>query len=168
MLGDAGYAPDRWTWFFAAEAGAAAALTGLLFVAASINLSRILEFPQLAPRTAKALVTLLGILFASSVALVPGQSNGVMGAELAAIGVALWAATTLLLRAHSRGNPYMNGRQRVSYLLLTQLAALPVAVSGASLYLGRGGGLYWLAGAVLVAFAASVLDIWVLLIEIQR
>ena len=49
-----------WTGFLAAAAGVAATLTGLLFVAVSINLARILEFPGLPERAAETIVQLLG------------------------------------------------------------------------------------------------------------
>ncbi|HEX3901634.1 MAG TPA: hypothetical protein VH853_02220 [Polyangia bacterium] len=44
------YPTAGWESFFVAEVGAAAALTGLLFVAVSINLSKVLAFPQLPGR----------------------------------------------------------------------------------------------------------------------
>jgi hypothetical protein len=48
-----------WANFFVAEVGASAALTGLLVVAISINLARILSFAQLPERAAEGLITLV-------------------------------------------------------------------------------------------------------------
>jgi hypothetical protein len=45
--------PAGWDNFFVAEVGAAAALSGLLFVAVSINLTRILAIPHLPARAAE-------------------------------------------------------------------------------------------------------------------
>ncbi|MEI9978749.1 MAG: hypothetical protein WDN23_07045 [Edaphobacter sp.] len=165
---DVAYAPAQWSTFLSTEAGAAAALTGLLFVAVSINLQRIITYPQLTPRIIKALATLMGILFATSLCLVPGQSNKLLGIELITFGIFLWLIITLKQRAHSRGNPYLRGYQKFLYSLMAQMSALPIIVCGASLLSARGGGLYWLVPAVIVSFASAVLDAWVLLIEIQR
>jgi modulator of FtsH protease len=77
-----------WTDFFAADAGASAALAGLLFVAVSINLGRILEFSRLPLRAGEALVALLSVLFVATVGLVPGQSDYAYGLKVAAIGLA--------------------------------------------------------------------------------
>ena len=47
--------PSAWHEFFVALAGAAAALTGLLFVAVSLNLRQILAFPSLPLRVGETL-----------------------------------------------------------------------------------------------------------------
>lgn len=72
-----------WAGFLAVAAGVAATLTGLIFVAVSINLARILEFPGLPERAAETIVQLLGAMIISLIALVPGQSALVLGVELA-------------------------------------------------------------------------------------
>jgi hypothetical protein len=64
---------------FVAEAGASAALAGLLFVALSINLERILKGAGLPGRAGKAIVLLLTVLVVSTFGLVPGQSPRVLG-----------------------------------------------------------------------------------------
>jgi len=69
----------QWSNFFSAQVGASAALTGLLFVAISINLPKIVANPQLASRSAKALATLAGVLLASTLCLVPGLSRASAG-----------------------------------------------------------------------------------------
>jgi modulator of FtsH protease len=82
------YDAAQWTGFGVAVAGATAALTGLLFVAVSINIERILRYPAL-PRLAATTLTLFGTaLFASLLLLVPGQSPRVLGTELLLLGVA--------------------------------------------------------------------------------
>src|SRR5215468_25862 len=77
-----------WANFFVAEVGASAALAGLVVVAISINLSRILSFPQLPARAAESLLMLTGALMLASFGLMPGQAIAVLGAEILAIGVA--------------------------------------------------------------------------------
>lgn len=165
---DVAYAPALWSSFLSAEVGASAALTGLLFVAVSINLAKIIEFPQLTPRAAKALVTLVGILFAASLCLVPRQPRELLGPELIAVGVFAWAMITRMQWAHSRGNTFITGPQKWLHGVLAQMSVIPVVVCGASLLFSRGGGMYWLLVAVVFSFASALLDAWVLLIEIQR
>jgi len=58
-----------------AGAGAAGTQTGLLFVAVSINLSRILEFPHLPDRAAGTLGLVMTILLTRILMLVPGRSR---------------------------------------------------------------------------------------------
>ena len=76
-----GYSAAEWQSLFVAEVGASAALTGLLFVAISLNLARILQGAGLSGRAGEAMVLLLAVLVVSTLALVPGQSSTARGAE---------------------------------------------------------------------------------------
>src|SRR5271154_5204586 len=96
----------RWSSFFSAEVGASAALTGLLFVAISINLSKIVSNPQLASRSAKALATLAGVLLASTLCLVPGLARAGAGWALAILGAVIWLLITYWQIKASRRTPY--------------------------------------------------------------
>lgn len=80
------YDQADWHAFFTGAIGASAALTGLLFVAISINLDQILKYPQLPGRAAGTLGTLLASLAASGFALAPGQSIHVLGWEILLVG----------------------------------------------------------------------------------
>jgi hypothetical protein len=50
---------SEWNTLLSVRAGAAATLTGLVFVAVSINLSKILTFPGLPGRAAESLLQFL-------------------------------------------------------------------------------------------------------------
>jgi modulator of FtsH protease len=90
------YQPEQWHDMFVAMAGAAAALTGLIFVAVSINLERVLKFPALPPRAVETLSILVGLLVLSVFVLIPGQSLTALGAEILVLGVIL--GTALLVK----------------------------------------------------------------------
>jgi len=156
-----------WSSFFGAEAGAAAALAGLVFVAVSINLERILEFPQLPLRVFEALITLLSVLVVATFALAPWQPAYAYGLEIGGTGAAVWAAKTWsLLRS---GSPRPSGRRRrLARLVVNQSAPLPFVIGGALLAAGNAAGLYWVLAGTLLSFMAGMFDGWVLLIEIKR
>jgi hypothetical protein len=80
------YSAAEWESLFVAEAGASAALAGLLFVALSINLERILKGSGLPGRAGEAIVLLLTVLVVSTFGLVPGRSPRVLGAEVLGLG----------------------------------------------------------------------------------
>ena len=88
-----GYDPADWEPFFTALIAAAAALTGLLFVAVSINLNHILEHAKFLPaRAAETLATLLLIMVSSGLALVP-QSTRLLGVEIVIVVVPMLVIT---------------------------------------------------------------------------
>lgn len=161
------YRPDAWHDLAVATVGATAALTGLLFVAVSINLSRILAFPSLPRRAAATLVLLLALLSAGVFVLVPGQPRAALAAELAGTGLVLALTGAAQVARVPRGPDASRGRH-VGAAVLVLLPAAALLVAAGSLALGAGGGLYWLAGALVGGIAAACANAWVLLVEIQR
>jgi len=160
------YGTAAWGSLFVASAGAAAALTGLVFVALSINLGRILEGPGLPQRAAETIMLLAEALFLSLVALVP-MPRHVLAACLVVLGVAGWAAP-LWIFVHAPRNPAVTPGKLAFRLTMLQLATLPPIVAGVSLAVGAGGGLYWLVGGVCFLLVNGITNAWILLVEIIR
>jgi modulator of FtsH protease len=163
-----GYSAAEWQSLFVAEVGASAALTGLLFVAISINLAQILQGAGLSGRAGEAMVLLLAVLVVSTLALVPGQSATALGAELLVAGLVVWTGVVTIHVRAVRGQVGPSSGVLAGRIVLAQTAVLPLLVAGVSLLLGAGGGLYWLVPGVLFCLVVAVLNAWVLLIEIVR
>jgi modulator of FtsH protease len=160
------YSPSEWTDLFVASAGASAALAGLVFVAVSINIDRILKFPGLPARALETLMLLLSVLVVSTLALIPDQSHTALGIELLVEGVVITVVVTTLA---FRSLPSRASRQwLVGRLVVAALGTVPLVVGGATLLAATGGGLYWTVGGILGATAGAVLNAWVLLVEILR
>jgi hypothetical protein len=158
------YQIASWTGFLSVAAGVAATLTGLIFVAVSINLSRILEVPRIANRAAESILQMFGALLISMCALVPGLSSLVLGVEVALIGLMLWILVTLLqYGAFAREFP----RPLIS-IALAQVATILFCFAGISMATATLGGLYWLAPGIILSMTAGVSNAWVLLVEILR
>jgi modulator of FtsH protease len=162
------YSTAEWQGLFIAEAGASAALAGLLFVAISINLARILQGAGLPGRAGEAIVLLVAVLVISTLALVPGQSPTVLGAELLAAGLVAWSVLVTIHVRAVRGRVGPSSRVRAGRIVMAQAAVLPLLVAAVSLLLRAGGGLYWIVPGVVLCLVIAVLDAWVLLIEILR
>jgi modulator of FtsH protease len=162
------YAPEEWKDLFVAVAGASAALAGLLFVAVSINVERIIKYEGLPERGLEALTMLLVPLVVSIAGLLPGQSHVALGLELLGITAALVA---MLLRLPIAQLPegietpsgYVLGRRlvRLSGTVLLGIGALAELFAVA-------GGLYWIAAAIVALILGAVVNAWVLLVEILR
>src|ERR1700743_249816 len=125
-----GYNSASWLTFFSTAAEAAATLTGLIFVGASINLQLIVGNPALVARTAKALYTLTTVLLVSLVCIAPTQPPAAFGIEETLLGAVAWVATMRTFQASSLKNEYVSTLAKVVYFVLTQLAALPFVADG--------------------------------------
>ena len=163
-----GYDPAAWAVFFASVTGAAAALTGLLFVAVSINLSKILSGQAMLPaRAAETLVVLLFVVISSALSLIP-QDVQVLGVEILVLSVPLTVITVRNQLKFQRQNPDSPLMWSVSRVASTGVALVPGMIAGVSLTAHWGGGLYWLAPTALLGIVGAVYSTWVLLVEIVR
>ncbi len=161
MVGD-------WSTFFAAMVGAGAALTGLVFVALSINLKQILAFPGLPSRSAEAIILLMQPVIVGALVLIPGQRLVALGIEMLVVGAAtsfqitkmIWNARALLGQ--------IPAWQVATRIVFAELAVVPSLVAGGMLVAGVSQGLYVEAGALFICILDGVLDAWVLLVEILR
>jgi modulator of FtsH protease len=168
-----GYDIDRWSDMAIAQLGASAALLGLVVVALSINLADFVKSPILVNRAGEALVILGSVLASATVVLIPGQDRVLLAVELLAIAivtaVVVWRRQRGVVIARpddaERGPP--PGSLGIRRVLGLGGAAL-LAVAAITLAVEAGGGLYWWPPAVLAAYAAALLNAWVLLIEILR
>jgi modulator of FtsH protease len=155
-----------WHDFFIGTIGAAAALTGLLFVAISINLDQVLKYPGLPGRAAGTLGMLVSALIASGCALAPGQSDRALGIEIAAVGTVVAVQAAWVSRgSRAPGDPVS---WRIEHLVTLLLPSVGLIVGGVTVAVAGSGGLYWVFGAILLAFVSASINAWVLLVEIKR
>jgi len=130
---------------------------GLLFVAMSINLERILQGAGLPGRAGEVIVLLVAVLVVSVLGLVPGQTPTVLGAELLGAGLVAWLTLVAIdvraLRSRVGPSPgVLAGR-----VVITQAAVLPLLAGEVSLLLRAVGGLYRLVPGVVMCLAEAAL-----------
>ena len=122
-----GYTTQGWGELFLAEAGASAALGGLLFVAVSINLERIISIRSLPGAALATIVLLVAVLMVSTFALVPEQPRWVLGSEVLVVGIVAWSTVTgISLRALRAPIPNQPRFVPLISVVAAQAATLPI------------------------------------------
>jgi len=158
----------EWGGFFAASAGAAAALTGLIIVAMSVNIATIIAIPGMTSRAGATIAALVLAVVSSVAALIPGQPLPLLGVEVLLFGfVAGYFAVESSYRVvAARGARSVGAAMLKNLVVLLQVA--PFLVGGALLAAGHPAGLGCIAAGTIAVFVGSVLNAWVLLVEILR
>jgi hypothetical protein len=146
------YNPEGWHDFFLACAGAAASLTGLLFVSLSLHV-RFIASSETHRNTARGSLIGLVMVLAVSLVVLVRQPQTWMGVELAIVNLSYIVAVGAFQAARLvRGQsvPIVSLRRAgLGYLL-----ALSGIYAAYSVYTGTGPGLY------VVAFEAVAIIIW--------
>ena len=159
---------EPWKDFYVAVAGAASAMAGLVFVALSINLTRILTVPGLPTRGAEAIILPSAALLASLIGLIPNQSEQTFGLELGAVGLIAWGVPVAFQIAAARAKYYQTRGRLLVRVVLHQVATVPLLLGSALMLNSAAEGLYWLAAGIVLALVVGLQNAWVLLVEIMR
>jgi hypothetical protein len=164
---------EKWSTFAVVAGGAAAALTGLLFVAVSFRIDVIAKSQELRSRAAKTLTLFATVLFIAIVLSIPDQSVRVLGAELVGLAVITGGGLLVLDRRASVGPDAGNVTAHALASLLDAVAlgtvtSVLLVIAGVLLVLGVHAGLDVLVVPVVVALAAGITGAWLLLTKIPQ
>jgi modulator of FtsH protease len=158
----------KWTDFLIAAAGATGALAGLVFVALSINLARILTLPGVAGRAAETILLLGAGLIGSLVALVPDLPPSHLGFVFLVLWLPTWGIPTAIQIQGLLRRQYYRLGLAILRFALHQIATLPLLLAGLALIGFLPGGLGWFAAALVLSLIVGLFGAWVLLVEILR
>jgi modulator of FtsH protease len=159
---------DGWSDLFVATAGASATLAGLLFVGLSINLDKLVNLPGVLLRAAASLALLTSMLGLSILLLIPDQSVRNAGIEVLGVAIASACIVGILSLRSIRDTPpqYRGNAMALSGLRVFALA--PLAASGALMIANHPNGTDLLVPGMLMTFIVTIVDAWVILVEIVR
>ena len=158
---------EGWHDFNVAMAGATAALAGLVFVAASVNIADIVKAVSLTARLAAGISSLVLALSVSALGLIPEFSWTVYGAcvvVLAVIaGVFQSAAARRIYENTDPANRWKPAKAAIGFV-----SPVLYAAGGVALLLGEPVGLMLFAFGAVVAIMTALLVSWVVLVEVLR
>jgi hypothetical protein len=168
LLRDRGIRVETWDTFATIAGGAAAALTGLLFVAVSIRADYIARSQELRNRAAQTLILFGTVLVIGVLMAIPGQGYRTLGAELLALAVTTGAGLYVLDRRAKAGRSNQAIAQVLEAVTPNAVTSVLLLAAGIILVLGVSAGLYVLVAPVLAALVGGVVSAWLFLTKITE
>ena len=158
------YQPELWHEAFIVLGGGAAALAGLIIVAASVRADQIMAMPHWRVRARNSTMSMISVTISSILILLP-QDVTALGIELIVFNlgcaVLLPAAHIYqLIRNHIHAAPHVPILAVTFYLI--------AAAGGAGLIVGRGGGMYLVTLAYAMYLLLAPYNAYMLLLPHDR
>jgi hypothetical protein len=153
-----------WSNFAVITGSAAGALTGLLFVAVSLNRERIVRHPPLRGQAGQTLVLFMLPLLLSVLLVIPGSPTAALGTGL--IVLAAVAAVVLTLIGRGKKPVGEGSEDRLARLLdraSPNLIVLVFILVAGCLQLAGDDGLYWVAASSVLSLVGGVINAWLFL-----
>jgi len=158
-----GYSNAPWASFGEALAAVAGALTGLLFVALSVNSDALAASRSLRARATQTLVLFMTSVLVAVLLVAPQPAAG-LGAELLAVAVVSGTGLLILDRRAGRGSDQEVARY-IERFSPNTITAVLVGIAGLTFLVKAGGGLYWLIPAAVASLAGGVVNAWLFLVR---
>jgi hypothetical protein len=162
---------DGWGDFAVAAAGATGALAGLVIVAISVNVRQIAASKPLLAGAAGTIASLVHGVVASLLVLIPEQSHAALATELLASTVvagAFYVRAIVIDVGAFRRREGMTGPVLGLVIALSVVQYAPFLVASGMLFADLASGIFALAAGVILLVAVSMLNAWLLLIEVVR
>lgn len=153
------YHPHQWREAYTVLGGGAAALAGLIIVAASVRADQIMAVPHWRLLARNTTLSMIAIMVSSILILLP-QDPAVLGLEIVAVnltcGICLPGRVIFhVLRTNAKISLYVPVLAAILYIL--------AVTGGTSLALNSGGGMYLITAAYLLYLPLAVINSYVLL-----
>ena len=164
MLALDAYRPDQWHDFFVMVGGSAAVLTGLVFVALSLNVNVVAQDATHRYRAIDTLSGMTGVFVLCALVLMGGQDHRAVGVEWLVVAA---ISTAIYLHGHVQA-VRLGGSMaslRVGRTVTLAVLYLTQVIGAALLLADHIAGLYVAAVAVVAAVAFMISGAWLLVVD---
>lgn len=155
----------QWADYFVAQAGAAGALTGLIFVALSLNFDQIISDEVWLARAGTGLILLAQPIAYALVCLWPARTAAPAAWTTAALAA---MAALIVSRIVLRGAASEPASEQASRLVITLVEPAATLVGAVLVATRHPAGAFVQASGALAGLAVGLVTAWILLVEVRR